>query len=487
MSSFQNENFSNWVIGPELGKFIAGMRNDDTSICVNSLKISWKYASKAGVWKDNDKTLNVKCYEPRDEVETQEFGRRRTTTRLPVTFGLNDRTTVSTKEPPVDCEWTDFTDWTPCSASCNTGTQSRSRRVARIARNGGRRCSGSPFESRTCNSQRCPVRTTTTRTTTTTTVSTTTERRRPEPRRDRINCFTCGSLFTTDAPDCGTFNASDSLQRKTCDAGEVCLWYSYLKAANDRATIRECYSPRILLGSIDNPIEPQQNCDPRPVESGDTSVIACLCTDDYCNGFGGNDQTASNRQSPPQRQSVRTTEAPRRQATRTTTAPRRQTQRTTKPPRRTTSPPRRQPQRTQPPRRQQNQPQPTRSDPNRVLCHQCGSFFSGNADDCPEFNSAAQGQRKYCDPGQACLFYSWQKSATETAAIRECFSPTILLGSVDNPLRVKRSCNLQDISETPGASIMACLCDSDLCNANNGENFDEPVAFPLIADPPSAT
>ena len=43
-----------------------------------------------------------------------------------------------------------------------------------------------------------------------------------------------------------------------------------------------------------------------------------------------------------------------------------------------------------------------------------------------------------------------------------------------------------DISETPGASIMACLCDNDLCNAHEeGSSNNQPVAFPLIADPPT--
>ena len=114
--------------------------------------------------------------------------------------------------------------------------------------------------------------------------------------------------------------------------------------------------------------------------------------------------------------------------------------------------------------------QPSRSNPKQVLCHQCGSLFSGekgNAN-CEIFDQFEQSQRKYCDPGEACLWYSWQKSASEIATIRECFSPTILLGSVDDPLTVKSSCKPKDISETPGASIMACLCNNDLCNA-----FDE--------------
>ena len=63
------------------------------------------------------------------------------------------------------------------------------------------------------------------------------------------------------------------------------------------------------------------------------------------------------------------------------------------------------------------------------------------------------------------MWYSWQKSENEFSTIRECFAPSILLGPITNPLKVKPDCVLQDISETPGTSIMACLCDSDLCNA----------------------
>ena len=35
------------------------------------------------------------------------------------------------------------------------------------------------------------------------------------------------------------------------------MWYTYLKSAGDRAIIRECFSTSILLGSINDPIEPQ--------------------------------------------------------------------------------------------------------------------------------------------------------------------------------------------------------------------------------------
>ena len=166
------------------------------------MKKAWKYASKAGVWKEDDQTLTVKCYEPQDELDIPGFGVRRTTTKLPVTVGLNGKNNLlplskkstvklraetyfyhsnswlhfldelsenrqeTTEDPAVDCQWTGYGDWSPCTASCNTGTQTRSRKVAQIARNGGRRCSGSPFDTRSCNRQRCPVPTTSTTTTT---------------------------------------------------------------------------------------------------------------------------------------------------------------------------------------------------------------------------------------------------------------------------------------------------------------------------------
>ena len=71
------------------------------------------------------------------------------------------------------------------------------------------------------------------------------------PRKNssgRVQCFTCGSLFNTDAPDCFAFNVNDKAQMKTCDAGEACLWYSYQKSDQETAVIRECFSTGILLG-----------------------------------------------------------------------------------------------------------------------------------------------------------------------------------------------------------------------------------------------
>ena len=104
-----------------------------------------------------------------------------------------------------------------------------------------------PIETTT--PRQLPTTTTTLRTTSTTTLRTTSRPKPAEPRRDgRVKCFACGSLFSTDAPDCDAFDFNDPSQQKTCEKGEACLWYSYQKAANEKAVIRECFSTSILLG-----------------------------------------------------------------------------------------------------------------------------------------------------------------------------------------------------------------------------------------------
>lgn len=57
---------------------------------------------------------------------------------------------------PVDCEWEEWPEWSPCSASCEGGTQSRSRAYKQIALHGGKECSGSHFEQKECNQHKCP-------------------------------------------------------------------------------------------------------------------------------------------------------------------------------------------------------------------------------------------------------------------------------------------------------------------------------------------
>lgn len=44
--------------------------------------------------------------------------------------------------PAEDCKWTDWGEWSECSASCGAGTKSRVREVAMVARYGGKECTG---------------------------------------------------------------------------------------------------------------------------------------------------------------------------------------------------------------------------------------------------------------------------------------------------------------------------------------------------------
>ena len=57
---------------------------------------------------------------------------------------------------PVNCEVSNWSEWTKCSSECGGGTQTRSRRITTQPINGGNAC---PIlsETRSCNEQACPV------------------------------------------------------------------------------------------------------------------------------------------------------------------------------------------------------------------------------------------------------------------------------------------------------------------------------------------
>ena len=102
-----------------------------------------------------------------------------------------------------------------------------------------------------------------------------------------------------------------------------------------------------------------------------------------------------------------------------------------------------------------------------MRCHQCGSLFSttGNPS-CSRFDRGDVAQAGEWGAGEACLWYSWERSRGRTSYVRECFSTSILLGTVSDPLLPSASCSPRDISETASsAKISACLCTSDLCNS----------------------
>ena len=101
-------------------------------------------------------------------------------------------------------------------------------------------------------------------------------------------------MFSTDEPDCDAFDPANPIQRTTCGPDEACLWYSYVQAPGEpKAVIRECFSTGILLGTIDDPIEPRSDCRPKNVEDDD-SIMACMCTEDYCNGHESEEERTSN-------------------------------------------------------------------------------------------------------------------------------------------------------------------------------------------------
>lgn len=57
---------------------------------------------------------------------------------------------------PVDCEWEDWADWTECSKSCGDAERF-AERGSRAAEFGGRLCSGSSQKTEACHLDDCPV------------------------------------------------------------------------------------------------------------------------------------------------------------------------------------------------------------------------------------------------------------------------------------------------------------------------------------------
>ena len=52
-----------------------------------------------------------------------------------------------------------------------------------------------------------------------------------------------------------------------------------------------------------------------------------------------------------------------------------------------------------------------------VQCYSCGSLFSSVSSECAEFDPSEEDQRVRCEPGQACLFYSWRVNTSNTGEI----------------------------------------------------------------------
>ena len=59
------------------------------------------------------------------------------------------------KHCPIDCVWLPWTSWTNCSHECGGGLMTRSR-DSLVEQHGGKPCEGSPFEMQGCNEHPCP-------------------------------------------------------------------------------------------------------------------------------------------------------------------------------------------------------------------------------------------------------------------------------------------------------------------------------------------
>eukprot|EP00933_Yihiella_yeosuensis_P079036 TRINITY_DN9111_c0_g10_i1.p1 TRINITY_DN9111_c0_g10~~TRINITY_DN9111_c0_g10_i1.p1 ORF type:complete len:1252 (+),score=222.05 TRINITY_DN9111_c0_g10_i1:165-3920(+) len=68
----------------------------------------------------------------------------------------NDEKKCNEQDCPVDCQWSVWGDWTPCSVTCDGGFRRKSRSYAIDAAFGGKKCIGNTSEQETCNSQHCP-------------------------------------------------------------------------------------------------------------------------------------------------------------------------------------------------------------------------------------------------------------------------------------------------------------------------------------------
>ena len=143
--------------------------------------------------------------------------------------------------------------------------------------------------------------------------------------------------------------------------------------------MRECFPRHVLLGSVDRPVEITESCSPVSVEQ-DGDIVACICTEDFCNDpehdlLPPAGDTESTRQQDNE-ETVADVKTVVQEIDISVTAP----------------------------------PESSTNIFKRVICHQCGSLFSNKNSDCQTFDETDKSQQGFCEPGQACLYYSWQKT-----------------------------------------------------------------------------
>ena len=70
---------------------------------------------------------------------------------------LKNTKRCNTTACPVDCAWSDWGEWSPCSKSCGGGTRTRTREIKQNAENGGKACPAKSTDMSDCNTQPCPI------------------------------------------------------------------------------------------------------------------------------------------------------------------------------------------------------------------------------------------------------------------------------------------------------------------------------------------
>lgn len=71
--------------------------------------------------------------------------------------GVYDETTKTCKLP-LDCQVSEWSEWTPCSSRCGSGSQTRSRQILQAPENNGQACPFNLSETRPCEDKsECPV------------------------------------------------------------------------------------------------------------------------------------------------------------------------------------------------------------------------------------------------------------------------------------------------------------------------------------------
>ena len=169
--------------------------------------------------------------------------------------------------------------------------------------------------------------------------------------------------------------------------------------------MRECFSKSVLLGTLDNPLRAAPTCDLADISEGDQKVFACLCETNLCNSFRSPGEPRPDL-------SEKTIEKP--NILKGLMSPGRVSSSTPRVPGSATSK-----DNSQLGNSTATLPHTVRS----LRCYKCGDLFN------PDTKCRADSvETETCQEGEACLLYRWQKSRTETATVRHCFSKQILLG-----------------------------------------------------------